>query len=67
MFFVLLATVVLLSHHWVVKGSLTDGAEAVGVVVSRALSSSSLFVQFLSRNNRLRYGWDTKETTNTHL
>lgn len=52
----LLAAVVLLSHHRVVEGSLTDGAEAVGVVNSRALSFSGLYNQLLHMNNRLRYG-----------
>lgn len=62
-FFVLLAAVVLLSHHWVVKGSLTDGAEAVRVVSSGALSFFGLSIQLLHLS-RLRYGWDrNKERT----
>lgn len=56
----LLATVVLLSHHRVVEGSLADGAETVGVVSSGALPFSVLSVQLLHLN-RLRYGWDGTE------
>lgn len=62
MFFVLLATIVLLSHYWVVERSLTNGAEAVGVVNRRALSFSGLSVQLLHWNDGLRNGWDRHHT-----
>lgn len=66
MFFVLLATVVLLSHDWVVEGSLTDGAEAVRVMNSRALSFSGLYIHLFHWNNGLRNGCDGNHTRTYH-
>lgn len=65
-FFVLLAAVVLLRHHWVVEGSLTDGAEAVGVVIIGASSFAGLSIQLLHLSNGLRCGWDRNQE-HTHL